>query len=151
MLKLTVASCLATALALPVMAQTPANQSNAALNAPATRDTGGNASASPSARNDVLTDAGGMRASKIVGTSVYNDKDEKVGSIDDLIIGTDRSLHAVIDVGGVMGIGGKMVAVPFEKLQFTNVKGSSDNHVVMPGATKDGLGAMPEYHYAARG
>src|SRR3954451_11668830 len=72
---------------------------------------------------------------KIFRLSVYNDKDEKVGSIDDLIIGTDRSLHAVIDVGGVMGIGGKMVAMPFEKLQFTNVKGSSDNHVVMPGAT----------------
>ena len=26
-----------------------------------------------------------MRASKIVGSSVYNDKDEKIGSIDDLV------------------------------------------------------------------
>ena len=99
MLKLTSASLLAASLALPVMAQTPAppsaNHSPAALNAPATHDTAGSPTAdgynSPSARNAVMTDNGGMRASKIVGSSVYNDHNEKIGSVDDLVIGNDKT------------------------------------------------------------
>ena len=156
MLKLTTASLLAASFALPVMAQTPssANHSNAAMNAPATHDTAGNPTGhgynSPSERNSALTDRAGVRASKVIGSSVYNDKDEKVGSIDDLVIGNDQS-SAVIDVGGILGVGGKMVEVPYNKLQFGNVKASSDNKVVMPGATKDALNAMPEYHFANNG
>jgi len=154
-MKLTTASLLAASFVLPAMAQTPANRSEAGMNAPATHDTAGNPTDNgyntPSARNSALTDNGGMRASKIVGSSVYNDKDEKVGSVDDLIIGSDKTLHAVIDVGGIMGIGGKKVEVPFDRLQFGNVKGSSDNRVVLPGVNKDALNAMPEYHYAQQG
>ncbi len=90
-----------------------------------------------------------MRSSKIVGSSVYDDEDQKIGSVDDLVIGNDKSLNAVISVGGFLGIGSKMVEVPFEKLHFGNSSG--DNHVVMPGMTKDALIAMPDYHYADRG
>ena len=90
-------------------------------------------------------------ASKVVGSSVYNDKDEKIGSIGDLIIGNDKTLHAVIDVGGILGVGGKLVEVPFDKLQFGNVKGSSDNRIVMPGASKAALNAMPAFHYTNQG
>jgi sporulation protein YlmC with PRC-barrel domain len=159
MFKLTSASLLAASLALPVMAQTPAppsaNHSPAALNAPATHDTAGSPTASgynsPSARNTVMTDNGGMRASKIVGSSVYNDHNEKIGSVDDLVIGDDKTLNAVVSVGGFLGIGSKMVEVPFDKLQFGNEKGSSDNRVVMPGVTKETLNGMPDYHYANRG
>ena len=153
------ASLLATSIALPVMAQTPAppsaNHSPAALNAPATHDTAGNPTSggynTPSARNAVMTDNGSMRASKIVGSSVYNDHNEKVGSIDDLVIGSDKTLNAVVSVGGFLGMGSKMVEVPFDKLQFGNEKGSSDNRVVMPGVTKDSLSSMPDFHYANRG
>jgi hypothetical protein len=67
------------------------------------------------------------------------------------VIGDDRTLGAVISVGGFLGIGSKMVHVPFDKLQLGNTKSSSDNQVLMPGATKDALNAMPEYHYADRG
>nr|WP_294544949.1 PRC-barrel domain-containing protein [uncultured Rhodopila sp.] len=157
MLKLAAASILAASFALPVMAQTPAssNHSNAAMNAPATHETAGNPTGngytSASERNSALTDRGGVRASKIIGSSVYNDKDEKIGSVDDLVIGNDQTLHAVLDVGGILGVGGRMVEVPFNKLQFGNVKGSSDNRVVMPGATRDALNAMPEYHFANNG
>lgn len=157
MLKLTTASLLAASFAFPVLAQTSSspNQSNAAMNAPATRDTAGSPTGdghhSASERNSAVTDHGGVRASKVIGSSVYNDKDEKVGSVDDLVIGTDQALHAVITVGGILGVGGKMVEVPFAKLQFGNAKGSSDNRVVMPGATKDALNAMPEYHFANNG
>jgi hypothetical protein len=44
-----------------------------------------------------------------------------------------------------------MVEVQFDKLQFGNTKGNSDNRVVMPGVTKDTLTSMPDYHYTNRG
>jgi sporulation protein YlmC with PRC-barrel domain len=159
MFKLTSASLLAASFVLPVMAQTPAppsaNHSPAAMNAPATHDTAGSPTSdgynSPSARNAVMTDNGSMRASKIVGSPVYNDHNEKIGSVDDLVIGNDKTLNAVVSVGGFLGMGSKMVAVPFDKLQFGNEKGSSNNRVVMPGVTKDALSSMPDFHYANRG
>jgi hypothetical protein len=152
MLKLTTASLVAAAFVLPAMAQTPAP---AAQNAPATHDTSGNSTASgyntPSARNVALTDNGDVRTSKVVGSSVYNDHDQKIGSIDDIVIGKDRSLHAVLSVGGFLGLGGKMVEVPFDRLQFGNTKGSSDNRVVLPGSTKEQLTSMPDFHYTNQG
>jgi sporulation protein YlmC with PRC-barrel domain len=159
MLKLTSAAVLAGAIALPVYAQTPAppsaNNSPAATAAPATHDTAGNPTGSgynsPSARNAVMTDNGAMRASKIIGSSVYNDQDQSIGSIDDLVISNRHQLSAVVSVGGFLGMGSKMVEVPFDKLQFGNTKGSSDNRVVMPGVTKQSLASMPDYHYTNRG
>jgi len=168
MLRLTTASLLAASFVLPALAQTPApmppNNSPAAVHAPATHDdamaapathdTAGDPTASgynsPSARNSVLTDNGGLRASKIVGSTVYNDHDQKIGSIDDLVIGSDHSLQAVLSVGGFLGIGSKMVAVPFDKLQFGNTKDSSDNRVVLPGTTKQELTSMPDFHFTSR-
>ncbi len=158
MFKLTSISLLTASLALPAIAQTPAppstNHSPAALNAPATHDTAGSPTASgynsPSARNSVMTDNAGMRASKIIGSSVYNDHNEKIGSVDDLVIGNDKTLNVVLSVGGFLGMGSKMVEMPFNKLQFGNEKGSSDNRVVIPGVTKDSLNGMPDYHYTNR-
>jgi hypothetical protein len=159
MLKLTTLSLAAAAFALPVMAQTsvpPAgNHSVAALNAPVTRDAAGNTAGSgnnsPSTRNDVMTDNGGMRTSKIVGSSVYNDDNEKIGSIDDLVIGSNHSIHAVLSVGGFLGMNTKLVEVPFDKLKFGNAKENSDNRVVLPGTTKQELTSMPGYHFINRG
>jgi sporulation protein YlmC with PRC-barrel domain len=156
---LNTASLLAAAFVLPAMAQTPAppsqNHSPAALGAPATHDTAGSPTSSgynsPSARNTVMTDNGDMRTSKIVGSTVYNDQNEKIGSVDDLVIGTDHSVHAVLSVGGFLGMNAKLVAVPFDKLQFGNTKGSSDNRVVLPGTTKQELTSMPDYHFTNRG
>jgi sporulation protein YlmC with PRC-barrel domain len=156
---LTTASLLAAAFVLPAMAQTPAppsqNHSPAAMGAPATHDTAGNPASggynSPSARNTVMTDNGDMRTSKIVGSSVYNDRNEKIGSVDDLVIGSDHSIHAVLSVGGFLGMNAKLVAVPFDKLQFGNTKESSDNRVVLPGTTKEQLTSMPDYHFTNRG
>ena len=159
MIKIATASLLAASFILPAIAQSPAppsqNRSPAALNAPATHDTGGsptgNGYNSPSARNAAMTDNGGLRVSKIVGLSVYNDHDQKIGSIDDLVIGSDHSLQAVLSVGGFLGMGSKMVAVPFDKLDFGNTKGSSDNRVVLPGSSKDELTSMPDFKYTSRG
>jgi sporulation protein YlmC with PRC-barrel domain len=64
---------------------------------------------------------GNWRTSKVVGLSVYNDKSENVGSINDLL--TDKSGNikaAVISAGGVLGVGAHLVAVPFDKVKFVN-------------------------------
>ncbi len=64
---------------------------------------------------------GNWRTSKVVGLSVYNDQNQSVGSIDDLL--TDKSGNikaAVISVGGVLGVGAHLVAVPFDKVKFVN-------------------------------
>lgn len=64
---------------------------------------------------------GDWRASKLVGLSVYNDNNESIGSINDLL--TDRSGNiraAVIGVGGFLGIGSHLVAIPFDKIKFVN-------------------------------
>ena len=49
----------------------------------------------------------------------------------------------MISVGGFLGMGGKLVSVPFDQLKIENDK------IVMPGATKASLEGMPEYHYTS--
>jgi sporulation protein YlmC with PRC-barrel domain len=134
---------------LPAPAQTPS--AGNATTAPATHDTKAPAS-TPSQRNAALTDEGDVRASKLVGSSVYNDHDEKIGSVDDIILGKQNNADKVIlSVGGILGAGAKLVSVPYSQLRLGDTKNaSSDNKVVMPGATKESLKALPEYHYAGR-
>jgi sporulation protein YlmC with PRC-barrel domain len=71
-----------------------------------------------------LTDSslqGSWRASKLVGLSVYNDNNESVGSINDLLTDKNGSIKAVvIGVGGFLGVGEHLVAVPFDKIKFVN-------------------------------
>jgi sporulation protein YlmC with PRC-barrel domain len=86
----------------------------------------------------------GHRASKLIGATVYNEQDEKVGTVDDLIVAPDRSLsYAVVSVGGFLGIGKRLVAIPVEQLRDEKSK------VILPGATKEALKALPEFQYAA--
>jgi hypothetical protein len=92
---------------------------------------------------DVAKIANGYRSTKIVGSNVVNDAGDTIGKIDDLLIGRDDSvLYAIVSVGGFLGIGTKLVAVPFEQLQI----GKDD--LVMPGGTKDQLKALPTFEYA---
>jgi sporulation protein YlmC with PRC-barrel domain len=78
------------------------------------------ANVAPSAASD-SSFRGDWRASKLVGLSVYNDNNESIGSINDLL--TDKSGNikaAVISVGGFLGMGAHLVAVPFDKIKFVN-------------------------------
>ena len=62
---------------------------------------------------------GAWRSSEIVGTAVYNDHDERIGSVDDLLVGQDGKIsEAVLSVGGFLSIGAKLVAVPYSQLRF---------------------------------
>ena len=62
---------------------------------------------------------GDWRASKVVGLNVYNDQNESVGSINDLLMDKSGNIKAVvIGVGGFLGVGEHLVAVAFDKIKF---------------------------------
>jgi sporulation protein YlmC with PRC-barrel domain len=64
---------------------------------------------------------GDWRASKVAGLSVYNDNNENVGSINDLLMDKSGNIKAaVISVGGFLGVGARLVAVPFDKMKFVS-------------------------------
>jgi hypothetical protein len=65
--------------------------------------------------------SGQWRASKMSGLKVYNDANENIGSINELLMDKNGDIKiAVIGVGGFLGLGEHLVAVPFEKLKFVN-------------------------------
>jgi hypothetical protein len=141
---------LAAALAVaPAMAQTTA-ATHSTTTAPATGRTGDVTNTNPNERNPVMTQMGDARASKVIGSSVYSDHDEKVGSIDDLLIGKDGSMKAVLSVGGFLGMGTKYVEVPYSDLTFGNTQRDSDNRVVLKGATKESLKTQPAFNYYSK-
>jgi sporulation protein YlmC with PRC-barrel domain len=79
----------------------------------------------------------------VLGKAVYNEKNEKIGTIDDLIITPDRSVsYAIIGAGGFLGIGKHDVAIPMSQLKLEKDK------FILPGATKEALKAMPKFEYA---
>jgi sporulation protein YlmC with PRC-barrel domain len=64
---------------------------------------------------------GHWRASKVVGLRVYNDKNESLGSINDLLMDKSGNIKAVVlGVGGFLGMGEHLVAVPLDKIKFVN-------------------------------
>jgi sporulation protein YlmC with PRC-barrel domain len=95
-------------------------------------------------RTDVVQLASGYRASKLAGADVYNRNKDNIGTLDDLIVspGGDRGTYAILSVGGFLGMGKHLIAVPFNDLQINN------RRVVLPDATKKSLEALPEFKYA---
>ena len=92
---------------------------------------------------DPQTLATGYRTSKVVGSTVYNDSNQSVGTIDDLIVTPGgQAPYAVLSVGGFLGMGTKYVVVPFPSLKVV------DKKMVLPGATKEALEALPDFKYA---
>jgi hypothetical protein len=85
----------------------------------------------------------GYRISKLTGSSVTNEKNEKIGTIDDFVVARNRSLFAVLQVGGFLGMGGHLVAVPYESLVIDD----EGRAVQLPGASKDELKKLPEIKY----
>ncbi|ADG17911.1 sporulation protein YlmC with PRC-barrel domain [Paraburkholderia atlantica] len=95
-------------------------------------------------RTDVVQLASGYRASKLSGADVYNRNKDNIGTLDDLIVspGTERTTYAILSVGGFLGLGKHLVAVPFNDLQIDN------RRIVLPDGTKKSLEALPEFKYA---
>jgi sporulation protein YlmC with PRC-barrel domain len=64
---------------------------------------------------------GDWRGSKLVGLSVYNNNNENIGSINDILTDKSGSIKAVvIGVGGFLGIGEHLVAMPFDQVKFVD-------------------------------
>jgi PRC-barrel domain protein len=95
---------------------------------------------------DPTTLATGYRTSKVVGSTVVNEANETVGTIDDLIVTPGEKVpFAVLSVGGFLGMGTKYVVVPFSSFHVM------DKKMVLPGATKESLKALPEFKYNTSG
>lgn len=99
----------------------------------------------PLVRVDVQKMASGYRSSEIVGSPVVNERGDKIGMVDDLIIEPSEMVpYAILSVGGFLGIGERLVVVPLSSLKI------SETGIQLPGATKDALEAMPAFSYTKR-
>ena len=79
------------------------------------------ADASSSATLSSSSLQGFWRASQVVGLKVYNDKNESLGSINDLLMDKGGNIKAaILGVGGFLGVGEHLVAVPLDKVKFVN-------------------------------
>src|ERR1700721_3811257 len=91
---------------------------------------------------DLSVVAKGYRMSKLIGSSVINDKNEKIGTVDDVIADKDKKQlsFAVLQVGGFLGMGGHLVAVPYDSLDISD----DGRKIVVAGASKEELSKLPE-------
>ncbi|EJZ20399.1 PRC-barrel domain-containing protein [Rhizobium sp. Pop5] len=86
-----------------------------------------------------------ISANTYIGQSVYNGKNESIGSINDLILKKDGGIvAAIVGVGGFLGIGEKDVAVPMEKI--TVAQNTQDGSLKLTTSeTAESLKAAPEF------
>ena len=91
----------------------------------------------------VLLAKGWSATKQIIGKDVYNDKNEKVGVVEDLIIAPDKAVsYAIIGAGGFLGMGKHDVAIRVNNFKLMEGK------ITLLGATKDAVKAMPAFEYA---
>jgi sporulation protein YlmC with PRC-barrel domain len=164
--KLLIGGLLASVMIIPALAQSnpPASAANpapmSATTAPA-----------PRAHSDV------WRSSKLIGLNVYNDKNEKLGDINEILLDKSGKVEGVvIGVGGFLGMGEHDIKVDMSKLKFmdepvrtsatttTATTGEANrpatttttrstekqwypNHAVLSGASKEQLKTMPQFKY----
>ena len=116
----------------------PGNPSGPDGSRPASTTAANSAATAPAAQTD--------RVSRIIGANVYNERNESIGSIDDVILPSGGSSPlAIVSVGGFLGIGAKLVAVPMSELRWS----AADNRWTITGATRDSLTSLPAYSYDA--
>lgn len=97
-------------------------------------------SATTSSSAAAASHSGQWRASKLVGVNVYNDNNESLGEINELLTDQQGKIQAVvIGVGGFLGMGERNVAIPFEKIKFSNEPVKSSG----PSASNSGSSASP--------
>jgi hypothetical protein len=90
-------------------------------------------------RVDVVQLASGYRASRIIGSSVYSESRDTIGTINDLVANPKDSVtYAILSGGGFLGLGTHLFAAPFGSLHVV------DKQMRLPGATRDSLKALPE-------
>jgi hypothetical protein len=95
----------------------------------------------PSRRNPLLTDSGAVRIGKMIDTTIYNKDDKKLGSVDDVITSGNGKIQVIVSTSS------KLIAVPWDKVQFGDAKLNSDNKVLMPDISQQELNKMPAFSY----
>ena len=170
MRKICLAAFFAALMALPAFAQDAPNPASSA--APAEKaapapapSTGPAPAAEPSPSldpNDVIPDKSASRgtdklvglgtevaASDLLSQKVKNPANETVGDINDLSIGSDGKIAAVIiGVGGFLGMGEKNVSLPYDQLTFS--RDANGYLVVTANITKESLQSAPEWKKPAK-
>ena len=119
-----------------------------------------NTATTPSAAAAPVAAAGQWRASKLVGVNIYNEQNDKIGDINDVIINSSGKVDGVVvSVGGFLGMGEHDVLMKLSQIKFANKAGttttgstSSNSKQWYPdrgtvNATKDQLKAMPQFKY----
>ena len=87
-----------------------------------------------------------MRASKLIGTKVVNTANETIGDINEIVLGKDGKVAAVIvGVGGFLGMGEREVAMNFSSIRMS--RDSNNNLVLTVNANKDALKNAPEWRW----
>ena len=82
---------------------------------------------------------------QILGKAVYNEKNMRVGRIDDIIVTPERAVsYVIVGAGGFVGLGRHDVAIPVNQLQ------EKDGKYVLAGATKEAIKALPKFEYARK-
>jgi sporulation protein YlmC with PRC-barrel domain len=130
------------------LAQTTPSTPPPSATAPTTTTT------SPSGLSFYSHQSNEMRASKLIGSSVRNDANERIGDINELILDKDGKIAAVVvGVGGFLGIGEREVALDFKSLRFerdTSAMTESGANVIKVNATKDQLKGAPAWTWNDR-
>lgn len=148
------AASVAALLATPAFAQQPGANvptTNPIVSPPSNPAISSTASSSSTATSHPVGGAlqkshGSWRSGKLVGATVYNDEGDSIGTIDDLLIGDDGKIsNAVISVGGFLGLGSKLVEVPFSQLKFEHSRTTTPAVSPTAGAepTTTAAGAVP--------
>ena len=131
---------LPTTMAPDALAQTnpPNTTSSPSAAAPAAQKANNKADRQASAGQHIRDDQ--VRASKFIGSNVYDKDNNKVGDISDVVIDPDGKVaHVIVGVGGFLGIGEKHVA-----LKMTDLKRGQDNKLVLD-KSKDELKQMASF------
>lgn len=78
----------------------------------------------------------------ILDKDVFNEANEKVGTIEDLVVTPDKGIsYAIVGAGGFLGMGKRDVAIPVNQFRI------KDKRITLPGATKEVIKSMPEFKY----
>lgn len=93
---------------------------------------------------DLVKVAEGLRVSKLIGLSVTNSANDDIGKIDDLIVADDQVMYAILQIGGFLGLGGYLIAVPYTHLEIAD---GGTKILLSAGGTKQELQQTPEFTY----
>jgi len=77
---------------------------------------------------------------------VFNDQRQRIGTIVDFVIVRNLPPAAIVEVGGFLGLGGHLVAVPFKSF----VLDDTGRKITLPGATREALRNFPEFRFRPR-